>query len=207
MNMHVVIEPAILLFVLLNPFLLSVYLLDLIQDLDLRTFGRVLARASVISGVVFVVFAWAGDAVFSQVLQVRFCAFQVFGGIVFLVIAIRFVLVGSQAITSLRGSAEHLAGSIAMPFMIGPGTVSASVLAGTRLPIWLAALTIFAALLTTVFAVILLKTVHDLIHTRNKGLVERYVEIVGRISALVIGTIAIEMILQGIDSWLATRGR
>jgi len=206
MHVQVFIESAVLLFVLLNPFLLCVYLLDLIQELDVRRFGRVLVRAAVISSVVFVVFAWAGDAVFSRVLQVRFCAFQVFGGIVFLVIAIRFVLVGSRALSSLRGSAEHFAGSIAMPFMIGPGTVSASVLAGTRLPIALAALAIVAALSITVLTVLVLKILHDIVRTRDERLVERYVDIVGRISALVIGTIAIEMVFQGVDSWLATRG-
>jgi len=206
MHTQAFVESAIVLLVLLNPFLLSVYLLNLMQELDIRRFGQVLVRAALISGVVFVAFAWAGDALFSRVLHVRFCAFQVFGGIVFLIIAIRFVFVGSQAISSLRGTAEHLAGSIAMPFMIGPGTVNASVLAGTRLPIALAALAIVAALLITVLTVLALKTLHDVVRARDERLVERYVELVGRISALVIGTIAIEMVFQGIDSWLATRG-
>lgn len=200
------VESAIVLLVLLNPFLLSVYLLNLMQKLDIRRFGQVLVRAALISGVVFVAFAWAGDALFSRVLHVRFCAFQVFGGIVFLIIAIRFVFAGSEAISLLRGKAEHLAGSIAMPFMIGPGTINASVLAGTRLPIALAALAIVAALLITVLTVLALKTLHDVVRTRDERLVERYVELVGRISALVIGTIAIEMMFQGVDSWLATRG-
>ncbi len=203
MYTSLVFESAVLLFVLLNPFLLCIYLLELIQELDVRRFGRVLVRAAVISGAVFVFFACAGDAVFSRVLHVRFCAFQVFGGIVFLVIAIRFVLVGGQAVSSLRGTAEHLAGSIAMPFMIGPGTVSASVIAGTRLPVALAILAIAAAPITTV---LVLKVLHDFVRARNERLVERYVEIIGRVSALVIGTIAVEMILQGVDSWLATRG-
>ena len=79
MHIRAFIESAVLLFVLLNPFLLCIYLLDLIQELNVRRFGRVLMRASVISGVVFVAFAWAGDAIFSRVLQVRFCAFQIFG--------------------------------------------------------------------------------------------------------------------------------
>jgi small neutral amino acid transporter SnatA (MarC family) len=33
-------------------------------------------------------------------------------------------------------------------------------------------------------------------------LVERYVDLCGRLSALVIGTIAVEMIFQGIEGWL-----
>ncbi|MFH1924190.1 MAG: MarC family protein [Planctomycetota bacterium] len=206
MHTQAFVESAIVLLVLLNPFLLSVYLLNLMRELDIRRFGQVLVRAALISGVVFVAFAWAGDALFSRVLHVRFCAFQVFGGIVFLIIAIRFIFVGSEAISLLRGTAEHLAGSIAMPFMIGPGTVNASVLAGTRLPIALAALAIVAALLITVLTVLALKTLHDVVRARDERLVERYVELVGRISALVIGTIAIEMMFQGVDSWLATRG-
>lgn len=204
MYTRVVIESAVLLLVLLNPFLLCVYLLDLIQNLEVRHLGQVLVRASVISGVVFVGFAWAGDVVFSRVLHVRFCAFQIFGGLVFLVIAIRFVLMGSRAIGSLRGSPEHLAGSVAMPFMIGPGTVSASVLAGTRLPVAQAALATLAALVVTIATVVAIKILHDFVRSRNERMVERYVEIVGRISALVIGTIAIEMVLQGVDSWLGT---
>jgi multiple antibiotic resistance protein len=30
----------------------------------------------------------------------------------------------------MRGAPEHLAGTIAMPFMIGPGTISAAVVTG-----------------------------------------------------------------------------
>jgi multiple antibiotic resistance protein len=41
------------------------------------------------------------------------------------------------------------------------------------------------------------------VRKRQERLVERYVDIVGRISALVIGTIAVDMILRGIDIWLA----
>jgi hypothetical protein len=45
---------------LLNPLLQSIDLLDLILDLDKRTFYRVLVRASLISGSVFWLFAGAG---------------------------------------------------------------------------------------------------------------------------------------------------
>lgn len=196
------LDSAALLFVLLNPFLMSIYLMDLIEDLDGATFRRVLARGALISGMAFTLFAWAGDAIFSRVLQVRFAAFLIFGGIVFLVVAVQYVMVGSKAIRSLRGEAEHVAGSIAMPFMIGPGTVSASILAGSRLPVTSAILAILAALLLTVVSVVILKWIHDQVKQRNEGLIQRYTDVVGRISALIIGTFAIEMILKGIDLWL-----
>jgi len=43
--------------VLFNPFLMSIYLLDLIQEMDRTAFFKVLVRATLISGVVFLLFA------------------------------------------------------------------------------------------------------------------------------------------------------
>jgi len=203
MNINAFVDSFLLMFVLLNPFLLSIYLLDLIEELDQATFRRALIRGMLISFVVFAAFAGAGDAIFSRVLQVRFASFLMFGGLVFLVISIRYVLVGSDAIRELRGSPEHVSGSIAMPFLIGPGTVSASVLAGSRQPSLLAVLSIAAALAAAMIAVLLIKRLHDVVKRQHERLVERYFDVVGRISALVIGTIAVDMILRGIDIWLA----
>lgn len=202
MAVHAFVDSTLLLFVLLNPFLMSIYLLDLIQTLAGATFRRVLIQGSLISTVVFIIFAIAGDAVFSRVLQVRFASFLIFGGLVFLMVAVRYMMVGVEAIRGLRGSPNHLAGSIALPFMIGPGTVSASILTGSRLPVGWAVLSIVVALCLTTILVICLKSLHDCVRQRFETYVERYIEIVGRISALIIGTIAIEMILKGIDLWL-----
>src|SRR5690606_6723766 len=115
--------------------------------------------------------------------------FQVFGGIIFLMIGVRFVFSGADALRSTRGQPEHIAGSIAMPFMIGPGTVSASVVLGARLPVIDAIGIIFVTLALTVALVSGLKLAHDYVKDRNARLIDRYVEIVGRISALLIGTI------------------
>jgi hypothetical protein len=41
---------------------------------------------------------------------------------------------------------------------------------------------------------------HDVARTHNEPMVERYIEIAGRITALVVGTYALEMILQGAGS-------
>lgn len=197
----------LLFFSLLNPFLMSIYLLDLITDLSTRVFVRVLARGALISAAVFSLFAWSGDAIFSEYLQVRFAAFQVFGGIIFLLIGVRFVFSGADAMRGMRGQPEHMAGSIAMPFMIGPGTVSASVVLGARLPVPDAVGIVFGTLALTVALVSALKLAHDYVRERNARLIDRYVEIVGRISALLIGSIAIEMLFEGLGAWLKDAGR
>lgn len=191
-----------LFFVLLNPFLLSIYLIDLITDLPIAVFTRMLVRGALISGTVFSVFALGGEAIFTDYLQVKFGSFQVFGGVIFLLIGIRFVFTGADAIRSTRGKPEHIAGSIAMPFMIGPGTVSASVVIGARHPILAATTLIFATLTLAIVLVIAIKFAHDYLKAHNAKLVDGYIEVVGRISALLIGTIAVEMIFEGVRAWL-----
>ena len=63
---------------------------------------------------------------------------------------------------------------------------------------------IMTSMFSAVLILILLKLLHDWVHGRSASVVERYVSIAGRISALVVGTLAIEMIFQGIEQWLAS---
>jgi small neutral amino acid transporter SnatA (MarC family) len=190
-----------LFFALFNPFLMSIYLLELIRGLPTQTFARVLIRGSIISTCVFILFAWGGETFFRDYLQVRFASFQIFGGIVFLLIGLRYVFVGAGAVSDLsRSTPDNLAGSIAMPIMIGPGTVSASVVIGTRLPILGAATVIAGTLTLTVLILVSLKILHDRLKYRHAALTDRYVDLVGRMSALLIGTIAMDMIVTGAQS-------
>ena len=186
--------------VLLNPFMLWVYLHDMLGQLPIATARRVVARGAAVAMVVFAGFAWTGDALFVHVLQVRFASFLLFGGVIFLIIAVRVVLVGSRAKTELVGGApQHIAGSIAMPFMIGPGTVSVSVLAGESAGPVVATAAIGTAVAITVSIVLFLEGLLRRVAVRYRGFVERYTDIVGRVSALAMGTIALEMILRGIE--------
>jgi multiple antibiotic resistance protein len=201
--MRPLIESVTLLVVLLNPFALSIYLLDLIQKLDAVVFARVALRAALISAVVFAAFAFTGVAFFEKVLQVHFASFQIFGGALFLIIALRFVVSGGKAIEALRGeNPEHLAGAVAMPFMIGPGTVGASVIIGERAGL-LGVVAIVIALAVTLLWLVLSKWTYDHLRERNARLVARYVDVVGRVTALVIGTIAVQMLLNGFSAWRA----
>lgn len=199
---NTIIDFTILLFLLLNPFLIIIYLIDLVQQYDRRAVTRVLIRSGMISAVVFIIFAVVGEAIFTQVLQARFESMQIFGGIIFLIIGIQFVFTGNQAIQSLRGEPEHIAGAIAMPIMIGPGTVSACILASKQFPTLEVVGSILVAITISVMIMILLKWLHDFVKPRNERLIERYVEIAGRITALVVGTFSIEMIMQGLKAWI-----
>lgn len=195
-------QSTALLLTLLNPFLVIIYLVDLVQKLKQEQFVPILARAGFIAGVVFCSFAILGDTIFSGLMQVEFASFQIFGGIVFLLIGIQFVFRGPTAIEMLRGESEHIAGSIAMPVLIGPGTISASVIIGKRHDPLVACTAVVTAVAICLVAIILLKLIHDFVHHTREGLVDRYIEFAGRITALYIGTFSINMIMQGIRTWV-----
>jgi small neutral amino acid transporter SnatA (MarC family) len=191
-----------LLLILLNPFLVIVYLIELVQDLDTKVFSSVLIRGGLIASAIHIIFALLGDAAFSRLLHAEFASFQIFGGIVFLIVGVNFMLKGNQAIEALRGPPEHIAGSIAMPILVGPATVSASVLMGKTLSPVLAVLGVLVAVGGSVVVVISLKMLHDWVKPRNETLVQRYIEIAGRVTALIVGIYAVEMIMQGATVWV-----
>lgn len=190
-----------LLLVLLNPFLLIIYLIDVVQKLNSREFTRVLLRAGLIATPVFWSFAILGDAIFSDVMEANFASFQIFGGIVFFLIGLQFVFRGPTAIEILRGESEHLVGAIAMPVLIGPGTISASVIVGKQHTPLFACSAILTAVVITIVLMVILKALHDAVRSKRERLIQRYIEIAGRITALFVGTVSIQMIMQGVQSW------
>ncbi len=197
-----VLQSISLLLALLNPFLLVVYLTGPMKDLDRSQFGRVVARGGIIASLVFCSFAVLGDAIFSSVIQAEFASFQIFGGLVFVLIGLQFVFRGPAAIEMLRGEPSHISGAIAMPVLIGPGTISASVIIGKRLDTFAACFAVLGAVFLSLAIVLGLKALHDYALPRNEALIDRYIEVAGRITALYVGTIAVEMIMRGIGTWL-----
>ncbi|MBN2705334.1 MAG: MarC family protein [Deltaproteobacteria bacterium] len=199
--MTVFFKSTALLLVLLNPFLVIIYLIDALEKCSRRQFTLILMRGGLIATIVFWAFAMLGDAVFSEIVQADFASFQIFGGIVFLLIGLQFVFYGPKAIQILRGDSENLAGAVAMPILIGPGTISASVIIGKRLDPLPACGAVFFALLSSLAIMVILKAIHDFVRPRHEPLIQRYIEIAGRITALFVGTISVEMIMQGLMTW------
>jgi small neutral amino acid transporter SnatA (MarC family) len=190
-----------LMLVLLNPFLVIIYLVDLVEKLDRRSFARILFQGSFIATVVFCCFAILGDVIFSSIVQAEFASFQIFGGVIFFLIGLQFVFKGPTAIEVLRGDSKNLAGAIAMPVLIGPGTISASVVIGKRHEALVACGIIITAVIVSFAIMLVLKSLHDYVRPRSEPVVKRYIEIAGRITALYVGTVAVEMIMQGIRTW------
>ena len=57
------------------------------------------------------------------------------------------------------------------------------------------------AVFASVVIMLLLKLMHDYLRPRREKLVQKYIEVAGRITALYVGTVSVEMIMQGVRSW------
>lgn len=192
----------IMLLVLLNPFLIIVYLINIVKKKSTKIFRKIMLRASIISFVTFSAFALLSDAIFTNIFNASFASFQIFGGIVFLLTGIQFVFKGSASIESLRGESKHIAGAIAMPIFIGPGTISYCVIIGERHTPLVAISAIAVTIFLCASIILLLKYVHDKIQDKKEELIEQYIDIAGRVIALLLGTIAIELIMSGVNFWI-----
>jgi small neutral amino acid transporter SnatA (MarC family) len=191
-----------LLLIILNPFLVIVYVIGLVQELDLRAFARVLIRGGLVATAIFASFALLGDFVLAGFLQAEFASFQIFGGVIFLILGINFMLRGNESLAALRGPVHSAAATVAMPILVGPASVSASVIIGKVLSPWLAVVSVSLAVGVSVAVMIALKVLHDRVRPRHERLVERYVEVAGRLLAFVMGTYAVEMIMKGTTVWI-----
>lgn len=196
------IKSVMLLLILLNPFLVIVYLIDILYKYTVKGFTKVLVQAGLISSAVFIFFALAGEFFFKSIIQAEFASFQVFGGVIFLLIAVNFVFKGGSAIESLRGESKFVAGAIAMPILIGPGSISYSIIIGESLSPLLASLAIITAITISTVTMIGLKILYNRIQSKNEVIIERYIEISGRITAIILGTIAFDLIMKGVKFWI-----
>ena len=188
--------------IILNPLLLIVYVTTLVQELHRKAFASVMIRGALIATPIFAAFALLGDFVFETFLQAEFASFQIFGGVMFLIVGINFMLKGDKAMIPLRGPVRTAATSIAMPVLVGPASVSASVIIGKVLSPLLAVLAVILAVGISISVMIGLKSLHDWVKPRSEWLVERYIDIAGRLVAFVVGTYAVEMIMKGMIVWV-----
>jgi multiple antibiotic resistance protein len=102
----------------------------------------------------------------------------------------------------LRGSIEELPSEIAVPFMIGAGTITQAVLLGKTRGSVGAVIVLALGMAVSVAFVMAFKFVHDRMRGAREALFERYMNMLSRLNGLVIGAISTDMVVGGIhDLW------
>lgn len=186
--------------VMLNPFALFLYLKPIMNSLSDEDFHRVFVKASLISLGVFMAFLLFGDYIFTHLFRINFESFRVFGGIVLFSFAWIFIVSGKKAFVQLRGDLHELAAEIALPFMVGAGTISLSIVMSKQLSILMGLLSLLLIMLINYLFIMGLKYLRSTIkHKKFREGFDKIMELLLRINGFFLGAIGIDMMFTGIQ--------
>jgi multiple antibiotic resistance protein len=191
------------LLVILNPFALSLYLTGVMREVSSKDFSRILLMASGVSLAVFLVFAMSGTYLLEGVLGVKSNALRLFGGIIFFMVAYGYVTQGFKATLQYRGQLDELPSEIALPFMIGPGTITQSMIVGKEFDTQLTVVILASVVVISYVVVMGFKAIRDRMVGERERVFDRYVNILCRLNGLIIGALSIQMIVHSLQLlWL-----
>lgn len=189
--------------VMLNPFALFLYLLPVMRDLDSKTFYKVLAKASFISLVILGLCVFLCNFLIENVFQINLESARIFGGIIIFSFAYYFIIKGEQAYIYMKGSLDDLASEIALPFMVGAGTITLSLFLGQNHSDVKGFFVILIALIITFVVIMVLKEIRDFIFRKRYRIAfDKNMELLLRLNGFFIGAIGINMVRMGVVNLL-----
>jgi small neutral amino acid transporter SnatA (MarC family) len=187
--------------VMLNPIALFLYLQPIMLELDHKAFRKVLLKASVTSFLIYLVFFIFGDIIFTEVLHINFESFRIFGGIVLFSFAYFYIVKGQKAMLKMKENLDDLANEIALPFMVGAGTISLAILMKEELNYTYGIATLVLAMIICFIVVMGLKFVRDKLKKEKfRVAFDKNMEIAVRLNGFFVGAIGINMMNTGIQN-------
>ncbi|MFP4118134.1 MAG: MarC family protein [Candidatus Woesearchaeota archaeon] len=184
---------------MMNPFAMFLYLGPVMEELENKDFLKVLFKASMISLLVFVVFVFTGDWLFTKVLRIEFNSFRIFGGVIIFSLAYLFIVKGQKALIIMHGDLDNLAEEIALPYMVGAGTISLVVLMTKDLGTNIALLSILIILIANFMIIAGLKKFRDVLSKKKlKIAFDKNMAILLRLNGFFLGAIGVNMVIQGL---------
>jgi multiple antibiotic resistance protein len=191
---------AIMLFLVMDPLGNIPVFLTVLQHTEPRRRRIVIAREMVIALGILTAFLFFGKYILSS-LDISGPALSIGGGVVLFLIAIRMIFPPGENDSAAGGSnrdEEPLLVPLAVPLVAGPSSMALVILISTQYPDRM--LEWFAALLIAWLAgsVILLSS-----EFLRRRLGRRVIVALERLMGMILTTVAIEMLLRGIDAYLA----
>lgn len=190
---------AITLFLVMDPLGNIPIFLSLLEPMEPHRRRRVIVREMVIALVILTAFLFLGRYILKG-LHVSGPALSIGGGVVLLLIAIRMIFpqTRDQYGTSTPEE-EPLLVPLAVPLVAGPSAMAVVILFATRYPERM--LTWFLALLTAWLAGAIILVSAEVL---RKYLGRRVITAIERLMGMILITVAIEMMLEGIHNYLPT---
>ncbi|MGA7937848.1 MAG: MarC family protein [Kovacikia sp.] len=201
-----IFENAVTLFVIIDPIGLVPLFLAITRKETPQSRNRIILRCVIIAGVILLSFIVLGQFLLNE-LGISLPAFMIAGGLILLIIGLRMVLEDEpeKQLTTTKPSIDEVDTQdiavfpLAMPFIAGPGSIMAVVLLtdNNKFPV--------AEQLVTagVLIVILCLTYLILLGSEflQKFLGNTGVNVVTRVMGLIVASLAVEILLDGINHY------
>lgn len=189
---------ALLLFFILDPLGNIPVFLSLLKELSPARQRKVLARELLIALAVLMLFLWGGQYALN-VMHLRQESVSIAGGIVLFLIGLRMIFPTADGVMGDVPGGEPFIVPLAIPMIAGPSGMAAVMLLGSQEPgrmgDWMLALTL--AWLATAIILFCATWLKKLLGTRVLTAVER-------LMGMVIVAISVQMLLDGIASYLGS---
>jgi multiple antibiotic resistance protein len=186
-------KAILVLFIVVDPFGNIPIFMGLTEKMPQEQKRKVFNTATLVGFILLLAFAFAGQEIFS-IFGVSIFSFEVAGGILLLIIAIRILISGS--LMEMNESPESIgAVPIAMPLLVGPGAITTTILNLQAYDVVVTAVSVFAVLTLTWFILRYVDAVYRFLGKTGAL-------IIARVMALLIAAIAIQYILFGVTHFL-----
>ncbi len=197
----IMLSTIIAFLVMINPFALFLYLEPVRKDLNHKDFLKVIAKATVISFLVCLIFFYLGNFVFQNIFKINIESFRIFGGIILFSFSYLFIVKGQEALIMMKEDLDNLASEIALPFMVGAGTISLSILLSQKMSYFLGTTTLIIIFIINFLLLMFLIQMRRMIDTKRiKIAFDKNMGVLLRLNGFFIGTMGVDMILTGINN-------
>ena len=192
-----IVSATILLILVMDPFGNMPLVLSVLKNVAPRARTRVVLRECAIAYAVLLAFMFGGDK-FMHLLRLSDNALAIAGGLILFLIALRMVFPHAEGIFGDSGDSGALIVPLALPANAGPSALAKGFVLVSRAPPrvfdWVAALSL--AMLVSTLVMISAQRISGWIGRRGVVALER-------LMGLVLTAIAVEMLLAGMERFIA----
>ena len=186
------LSASILLFLVMDPFGNMPLFLCVLKEVPPEKRQRVIARELLIALLVLFVFLFTGPH-FLKILQVSESSLRIAGGIILFLIAIKMIFGQTEELLQGTPDGEPFIVPLAIPAIAGPSAVATILLIvgqePARWPEW--ALSLFLAWVSSAIILLLSSKLDRIFGDKGLSAIER-------LMGLVLTTVSVEMLLQGL---------
>ena len=190
------IESALLLFLVIDPFGNLPFVLAVLSGSDKAHYRRVILRETVLALLVLILFALAEEALLGY-LSIEHASLMVAGGVILFLISVKMIFQSAKDVFAGDYSHDSFLFPIAIPCLAGPSAITTVMILRSQQQTELFGLllALFAVLLAT-FVIFLLA------HKLNDWLGEKGIRAVEKLMGLLLNLVAVNMMMIGIRDFL-----